>query len=130
MANIKVELSHEIIDGQPVTFVAPCDCTEITCLKVVCPSGSKEFIFKDAHGNVLTGLGNLFSSGAYVKAVLDVNNGYAYLQNADTNAYLEGRIARLTSGGIILVEGVDYGTEEQRPAPGVKGRLYFQKVSS
>jgi hypothetical protein len=55
------------------------------------PDGSKEFVFKDAHGNVLTGLGNLFSTGAYVKAILDITNGYAYLQNADTNAYLEGK---------------------------------------
>lgn len=89
MANIKVELSHEIIDGQPVTFVAPCDCTAITGLKVYYPGGSKVFTFKDAHGNVLTGIGNLFGEGAYVKAILDVTNGNAYLQNADTNAYLE-----------------------------------------
>lgn len=34
----------------------------------------------------------------------------------------------LTLKGIILTEGIDYGTLEQRPAPGVKGRIYFQKV--
>lgn len=93
MANIKVELSHDIIDGQPVTFVAPCDCTAITGLKVCHPGGSKVFVFKDAHGNTLTGIGNLFAKGAYVKAVLDVNNGFAYIQNADTNAYLEAQLA-------------------------------------
>ena len=92
MANIKVELSHEIIDGQPVTFVAPCDCTAITGLTVEYPNGSKAFTFKDAHGNTLTGVGNLFTKGAYVKAILDVANGYAYLQNADTNAYLEAQL--------------------------------------
>lgn len=93
MANIKVELNHEIIDGQPITFVAPCDCTAVTGLKVYYPGGSKVFTFKDAHGNALTGVGNLFSQGAYVKAILDVINGNAYLQNADTNKYLETALA-------------------------------------
>ena len=93
MANIKVELSHGILDGQPVTFVAPCDCTTGTRLMVCYPEGEKEFVFKDAHGHDLTGIGNLFASGAYVKAILDTKNGYAYLQNADTNAYLEAQLA-------------------------------------
>lgn len=91
MANIKIELDYELIDGQPVTFAAPCNCTAVTGLKVYHSGGSNVFTFKDAHGNALTGLGNLFSKGAYVKAILDVNSGSAYLQNADTNAYLEGR---------------------------------------
>lgn len=34
-----------------------------------------------------------------------------------------------TFNGIILTEGVDYGTEEQRPPAGIKGRIYFQKVN-
>lgn len=95
MANIRLDLDHEIIDGQPVTFAAPCDCTAITGLKVYHPGGSKVFVFKDAHGNTLTGIGNLFAKDAYVKAILDVNNGFAYIQNADTNAYLEGRFKTL-----------------------------------
>ena len=93
MVTIKVDLSHEIIDGQPITFVAPCDCTAVTGLNVCYPEGEKEFVFKDAHGHDLTGIGNLFASGAYVKAILDTKNGYAYLQNADTNAYLEAQLA-------------------------------------
>ena len=99
MANIRVELSQEIIDGQPVTFVAPCNCTEIQGMKVYYPGGSKVFTFKDAHGNTLTGLGNLFGKGAYVKAILDVKNGVAYLQNADTNAYLEAQLASKAPAG-------------------------------
>ena len=94
MANIKLEVGHELVNGLPVTFAAPCNCTEIAGLKVYYPGGSKEFTFKDAHGNALTGLGNLFSKGAYVKAILDVTGGNAYLQNADTNAYLEAQLAR------------------------------------
>ena len=112
MANIKVELSQEIIDGQPVTFVAPCNCNEITGLKVCYPDGSKVFTFKDAHGNALTGLGNLFGKGAYVKAILDVTNGYAYIQNADTNGYLEAELAnRLPLSGGKLTGNVQVGAE-------------------
>lgn len=108
MANIKVELGHGIIDGLPVTFVAPCNCTEITGLKVYYPGGSKVFTFKDAHGNVLNGLGNLFSKGAYVKAILDVTGGSAYLLNADTNAYLEKSFVKSCGWGA----GKNLGTDE------------------
>lgn len=104
MANIRVDIGHEIIDGQPVTFVAPCDCTAIDGLKVYYPGGSKVFVFKDAHGNVLTGIGNLFAAGAYVKAILDVTGGSAYIQNADTNAYLEAALAGKAPAGYGLGE--------------------------
>lgn len=91
MANIRVETYCSLIDGSEIVFVAPCNCNEITGVKVYCPDGSKVFLFKDAHGNDLTGIGNLFSEGVLVKAILDVTNGYAYIQNADTNAYLEAK---------------------------------------
>ncbi len=95
MANIKVELGMAPIDGQPIIFAAPCNCDEVDGLRVFYPGGSRIFEFCDAHGNLLTGIGNLFAKGAYVKAVLDVENKYAYLQNADTNKYLEDRFAAL-----------------------------------
>jgi hypothetical protein len=41
----------------------------------------------------LTGIGHLFAKGAIVKAILSVDEGKAYIQNADTNAYLEGKIS-------------------------------------
>ena len=97
MANIRVDLDHPICDGESVTFKAPCDCTAVTGVIVYYPTSnataSKTFVFKDAHGNTLTGVGNLFMTGAYVKVVLDTTNGYAYVQNADTNKYLETKIA-------------------------------------
>lgn len=98
MANIRVDLDHELNNGQPVTFVAPCDCTAVTGLKVYHLGGSKVFTFKDAHGNTLTGIGNLFESGAIVKALLDTTNGYAYLQNADTNKYIEDTFLKKAGG--------------------------------
>ena len=107
MANIKVTLDHNLIDGQPVTFVAPCNCTAVTGLKVYHPTGSNVFTFKDAHGKSLAGIGNLFSKGAYVKAILDVPRGNAYLQNADTNTYLESRFASMAAVQIITWEADD-----------------------
>ena len=103
MAVIKLEIDYPIQDGSPITFKAPCDCTAVTGIKVYYPSltdseattVSKTFEFKDCHLNTLTSLGNLFTTGAYVKAILDVTNGYAFVQNSDTNGYLESKIVAL-----------------------------------
>lgn len=99
MANIKLELAHPIIDGQPLSFKAPCDCVAVTGIKVEYPDGdsnvSTVFTFADAHGNDLSGIGNLFVAGAMVRVVLDTNTNKAFIQNADTNAYLEGRFNEL-----------------------------------
>lgn len=97
MANIKIELGHPIIDGMPLSFRAPCNCNEITGLKVIYHVGEDTFFvvfsFADAHGNNLKGLTNLFAAGAMVRVVLDTANAKAFIQNADTNAYLEGKFA-------------------------------------
>lgn len=94
MAKIKVDLSYTIVDGSEVVFTAPCNCSAVDGLKLYYPDGEKEFVFKDAHGNALTGVGNLFAKGALVKVILDVTNGHAFIQNADTNAYLEKTFAQ------------------------------------
>ena len=94
MAKIRVDLSYTIVDGSDVVFTAPCNCSAVDGLKVCYPDGEKEFIFKDAHGNALTGIGNLFAKGALVKVILDVTNGHAFIQNADTNAYIEKTFAK------------------------------------
>lgn len=96
MSVIKIEISGTPVDGQNVVFKAPCDCTAITGLRAYYPNGeakvSMDFVMKDAHGNTLAGLGNLFAKDAYVHAVLDTVNKIAYLQNSATNGYLEHRI--------------------------------------
>lgn len=88
MAKIKIIPGCPLCDGLSVMFKAPCNCDETDGLVV----NGQEFTFRDAHGNDLTGLGNLFSEGAVVKALLDTVNGYAYIQNADTNAYIEEKL--------------------------------------
>lgn len=89
MPNIRVDTTYTVIDGSEVVFTAPCNCSEIDGLKVYYPEGSKEFTFKDAHSNALTGIGEAFAKGALVKVILDVTNSFAYIQNADTNSYIE-----------------------------------------
>lgn len=107
MAQIRIDLAEPLLDGMDIKFQAPCDCTGVTGLIVHYPTegdvvADKKFVFKDAHGNVLTGTNNLFVKGAYVKVIVDVPNGIAYLQNADTNGYLESRLnAKMDSGNII-----------------------------
>ena len=97
MSKARIVLDTPIYDGISLTFKAPCDCSAVDGIIVYYRDLTEEtseqctatFTFKDAHGNTLTGIGNLFSEGAYVKVILDTNNGYAYIQNADTNGYLE-----------------------------------------
>lgn len=106
MAKVKVQLDGVLMDGQNVTFKAPCACTEIDGLTVsyVTRENSKyvehsvDFTFRDAHNTDLTNLGNLFDAGAYVKVILDTNNKYAFIQNADTNGYLESKIPSIQFG--------------------------------
>lgn len=115
MAYIKLTLDHPLVDGENVTFKAPCDCTAVTGLKVYYvtltedaeTAQTKTFTFKDAHGNNLTNVGNLFTSGAYIKAILDTTNGVAYIQNADTNGYLENRLSELKPKTLTLSVPVD-----------------------
>ena len=96
MANIKITVDGPLMDGHKITFKAPCNCDVVEKLDVLyVENGAQEnrlFTMKDSHGNDLTGLGNLFFEGAYVNVVLDTNNGFAYLQNADTNGYIEDRL--------------------------------------
>lgn len=96
MAHIRIDLAEPLLDGLDIKFKAPCNCSDVVGLKVFYPqdetTATKEFVFRDAHGNDLTGLGNLFFKDSYVKVIVDVENGYAYLQNADTNSYLESRM--------------------------------------
>ena len=108
MAYIGITLDHPLQDGEDIKFKAPCDCTAVSGLQITYQTGiegeteTKQFSFADSHGNDLSGLGNLFMAGAYVKVMVDTGNGKAYLQNADTNAYLESK-TKMASG--ILAKG-------------------------
>ena len=89
--NIRVDLNYPIKDGTEVVFRSPVDCSQVTGLKVYYPNGSQEFSFADAHGNNVGDIDHLFAENVVVKVILDVTTSMAFVQNADTNAYLEGR---------------------------------------
>ena len=98
MANIRVDSPTTIYDGQTITFKSPADCSQITGLIIYYPEGettkSKEFKLVDAHGvDVGSGTISLFAANVLVKVILDIDESKAYVQNADTNAYLEGKLA-------------------------------------
>lgn len=125
MATIKVTSKQPIYNGSVITFTAPCDCSEVDGLKVCYPvltddaitTGYRTFEFVDAHNNVVTGIGNLFKAGAYVKVILDVDSEWAYIQNGDTNAYLENKMG---------FNSIRYG--DALPSSGVTGDIFFLKV--
>ena len=89
--NIIVDLNYPIKDGTEVKFRSPVDCSQVTGLVVNYDGGSQEFMFADAHGNNVGHIDYLFAEDAVVKVILDVTTSMAFVQNADTNAYLEGR---------------------------------------
>lgn len=99
MPKIRIDLNTTPSNGRSLTFKAPADCSDITGLIVYYPEGdtttSKDFQFADSHGvDVGSGTISLFAANALVKVVLDIDQNKAYVQNADTNAYLEGELAK------------------------------------
>ena len=97
MANIRIDVDYTIKDGTELVFRSPCDCTEITGLIVYYATedgtASKEFALADAHGENVGDIPHLFVGNVVVKVILDVDSGMAFVQNADTNAYLEAQFA-------------------------------------
>ena len=90
--NIRVDLETPIADGTEVVFRSPVDCSQVTGLIVYYNGESKEFAFADAHGNNVGDIDHLFAENVVVKVILDLRTNMAFVQNADTNAYLEQRI--------------------------------------
>lgn len=118
MPNIRVDLGYTIKDGTEITFRSPVDCSQITGLIVYYPgadgnTASKEFVLADAHGNNVGDIDHLFAEDVVVKVILDVTKGMAFVQNADTNAYLEQKFIDVTlyatdpnnDGNIVLQYG-------------------------
>jgi hypothetical protein len=104
---IQVAIDHFIEDGSEIKFRSPVDCTEVTKLRVQYQNEAggtvtKDFAFADANGNDVGEVNNLFAKDAIVKVVLDIDanidghgTGAAFVQNADTNAYLEDKFSDL-----------------------------------
>ena len=125
MANIRIDLSHIPLDGETVTFKAPCDASNITGMVIYYSDGStttsKEFTLSDANGGDIGVLDNIFAKDAIVKVILDTNTNNAFVQNPDTNTYLENRFETIEesyihSNKIGVIGGVapmyTYGIED------------------
>ena len=116
MANIRLDLDTPIVEGQQLIFRSPVDCSTITGLIVYYTSedGSKTphtFQFADAHGNNVGDI-DLFSSDVLVKVILDVGASRAYVQNADTNKYLEDRLSNVKSEVVQRLTQAEYDALE------------------
>ena len=100
MANIRVDVNYTIRDGSEIVFRSPVDCSAITGLVVYYAAEdgsatSKEFALTDAHGQNVGDIDHLFAENVIVKVILDVTGGLAYVQNADTNAYIENTFMKI-----------------------------------
>lgn len=99
MSNIRVDVSYTIQDGSEIVFRSPVDCSAVTGLIVSYPGAdgntvSKVFALADAHGNNVGDIDHLFAENVVVKVILDVTESMAFVQNADTNAYLEAKFEK------------------------------------
>ena len=124
MANIRVDVNYTIRDGSEIVFRSPVDCSAITGLVVYYTAedgsaASKEFALTDAHGQNVGDIDHLFAENSIVKVILDATAGLAYVQNADTNAYIEATFIKSINGkkpdenGNVDVEGGGTVTDEQ-----------------
>ena len=99
--NTIVRLNGVPRNGAEVVFRAPASASAITGLKIIYEDDDidkhMEFAFADAHGNDIGNVNRIFDANAVVKVILDVTTGRAFIQNADTNTYLEDRFANLES---------------------------------
>lgn len=124
MPNIRIDSTIPISNGQALIFKSPADCSQITGLIVYYPDDdtttSKTFQFADAHGNNV-GSVSLFAEDVLVKVILDTDAGKAYVQNADTNAYLEGQFALKAPAHTYGVDDIEEGSASSEP----EGTLHF-----
>ena len=98
---IKLRVEYDIHSGTGISFKAPCDCASVKGLRVLYGNTGVpsvlDFKFTDANKTDLGDLDNLFKQDAIVNVILDLDQTEpkAFVQNADTNAYLESRFTEL-----------------------------------
>lgn len=137
MGYIRAYQAMPIFDGMPVTFKSPASCSDIEGLKVYYPAGESTevatFALADAHGNNVGSI-DLFAADVLVKVILDTEKGMAYVQNADTNAYLEGRFKTIedalgAGGGTGSGSAVLYTAQTLNAAQQAQARTNIDAVS-
>lgn len=93
MAKINLTLPNGelAITGKQVTFTSPISSESATHLVIE----GNEFELVDSNGNPISQ--KAFMQGALVSVILNVETKKAHIQNADTNAYLEGKLKELSN---------------------------------
>lgn len=104
MPKIAIHLDHPLVDGEQVTFKAPCASADATGLKIYTPTSyeneteiSAVYTMKDAAKETMQSKTGIFASGAYVTVTLDTTNAIAYVQNASASQ-IEADITALDTG--------------------------------
>lgn len=89
MSKIAIHIGHPLVDGEHITFRAPCSSGDATGLKIYTPTSHEDeteistvYTMKDAVGTTVHSTSGLFDTGAYVTVSLDTTNSIAYLHNA------------------------------------------------
>ena len=82
---LRLPTEEKLHTGRQVTFEAPCNSEELGGLIV----DGVTYAIVDSNGRTL--VDKSFSSGAMVSVIFNLEKKKAFVQNADTNAYLEGK---------------------------------------
>lgn len=101
MSKIKTIIDYHPANGKQLSFRAPCSSIDTDGLLI----NNVEYTLVDADGNNIAGTANLWNSGAMVSVILDTVNTLAYIQNANTNGYLEAALQEAARMFLVTVNG-------------------------
>lgn len=103
MSKIKINLDYTPVNGKQISFTAP--CSSYNCEELIIDG--VEYVPVDADGVSVAGKSNVWNTGAMVSIIVDTVNQRAYVQNANTNSYLEEKIKQNTGVQIVVWEEGD-----------------------
>ena len=88
MGKIKVNLNYPLANGKQISFYTPCESEDTQGLII----NDVEYALVDADGASVVDTPNLWNRGALMSVIVDTVNMRAYIQNANSNSYLEKEI--------------------------------------
>lgn len=95
MSKVKLTLplGEIAVSGKQISFAAPCDCSVVDCIQI----DGVDYCVVDAMGNQVTGnpTGGVWSAGAKVSVILDVDDKKAYLLNGNTPPITTAKIREI-----------------------------------
>lgn len=101
MANLIIQengvaRTRPAVTGEEITIKTPCSCSDVTGVQI----NGVAFPFYDASGNSLADMTGLFAKDSLIRVLIDADKMRAYILNANTNSYIEGKF---THGSSIVV---------------------------